>query len=87
MPAIGGQLNKRTVGRAGITKDAGTVSCAVDRHHTESAAKQGTRTDPSPASAGFEQTIVDESGDGKRKATVAKESEQFDGGHHRLRKI
>ena len=42
------------------------------RHRTESAAKQGTRVDSSPAIAGFEQKIEDESSDGKRKETVAK---------------
>ena len=40
----------------------------MDRHCTETAAKQGTRADPSPAIAGFEQRIKDRSDDGKRKA-------------------
>ena len=70
--AMGGRTNERKVGRAGIVKRCRTVSCAVDRHCTEVAAKQGTRADSSPAIAGFEQKIEDESSDGKRKATVAK---------------
>ena len=85
--AIRRAIKQKAVGRAGIEKDAGTVSCAVDRHCTESAAKQGTRADPLPAIARFKQRIEDELGNGKRKATVAKESEQFNGGHHRPRKI
>ena len=42
----------------------------MDKHCTESAAKRGTRADPSPALAGFEQRIKGKLDDGKQKAVL-----------------